>query len=233
VMNRCEDVTDEVEEGREEGGEEEVCAVCMDGFGADKPAWKLPDCQHYFHGRCIRPWLMKAGSCPTCSCRYVEHKGDQPDGQMLCFRHPPGALPLAGYEQEGTLMIQVRVGGREGGEGERGTAYCDCPCELREMSCLGNLLNRPLSLPPSFSTPFPQASSCQACHPAPGTVFPGTSRVGYLPATGEGWSLLLLLRRCFFRRLMFTIGTSVTTGRHGQIVWNGVHMKTSPSGGAV
>jgi len=108
VMKRCKDVTDEVENGGEEGGEEDVCAVCMDGFGGSMPAWKLPSCKHFFHDRCIRPWLLKAGSCPTCVFRYVEHKGDQPDGQMLCFRYPPGSLPLSGHEQQGTLMIQVR-----------------------------------------------------------------------------------------------------------------------------
>ena len=120
VMNRCEDVTDEVVEGEEGGGEgeEEVCAVCIDGFGADKPAWRLPGCQHYFHDGCIRPWLLKAGSCPTCAHRYVERQGDQPDGQMLCFVYPPGSMPLSGYEQQGTLLIQVREGGREGGREE-------------------------------------------------------------------------------------------------------------------
>jgi hypothetical protein len=30
---------------------------------------------------------------------------------------------------------------------------------------------------------------------------------------------------------MFTIGRSVTTGRDHQIVWNGIHIKTSTDGG--
>ncbi len=41
-----------------------------------------------------------------------------------------------------------------------------------------------------------------------------------------------MLRECFNRKLTFTIGRSVTTGLDNQIVWNGIHHKTSTSGGA-
>jgi deltex-like protein len=44
--------------------------------------------------------------------------------------------------------------------------------------------------------------------------------------------VLELLREAFNRKLTFTVGRSVTTGLDNQIVWNGIHHKTSTSGGA-
>lgn len=66
-----------------------------------------------------------------------------------------------------------------------------------------------------------------------GTVsFPGTGRTAYLPDNKEGNEVLLLLVEAFNRKLVFTVGRSVTTGRDNQIVWNGIHHKTNLSGGA-
>lgn len=44
--------------------------------------------------------------------------------------------------------------------------------------------------------------------------------------------MLALLKEAFKRKLIFTIGRSVTTGRDNQIVWNGIHHKTNTSGGS-
>ena len=44
--------------------------------------------------------------------------------------------------------------------------------------------------------------------------------------------MLSLLKISFNRRLTFTVGTSVTTGRSNVVVWNGVHHKTALGGGA-
>ena len=61
--------------------------------------------------------------------------------------------------------------------------------------------------------------------------FPGTTRHAFLPCNDEGKEILRLLIIAFERKLTFTIGTSVTTGRTNQIVWNGIHHKTSVEGG--
>ena len=42
--------------------------------------------------------------------------------------------------------------------------------------------------------------------------FSPTYRDAYIPNTEEGQEVLKLLKTCFKRRLIFTIGTSVTTG---------------------
>lgn len=44
--------------------------------------------------------------------------------------------------------------------------------------------------------------------------------------------MLSLLKEAFDRKLIFTIGRSVTTGRDNQVVWNGIHHKTNLSGGS-
>ena len=44
--------------------------------------------------------------------------------------------------------------------------------------------------------------------------------------------MMQLLVRAFKNRQSFTIGTSITTGRSNTVVWNGIHHKTSTSGGA-
>ena len=57
--------------------------------------------------------------------------------------------------------------------------------------------------------------------------FPGTHRTAYLPDNKEGNEVLQLLQKAFERKLIFTIGRSVTTGRDNQVVWNGIHHKTN------
>ena len=68
-------------------------------------------------------------------------------------------------------------------------------------------------------------------HPNPGQRYEGTQRTAYLPDNREGNEVLQLLRRAFDARLVFTVGTSVTTGRQNQITWNDIHHKTNVSGG--
>lgn len=73
--------------------------------------------------------------------------------------------------------------------------------------------------------------SLQIEHPNPGVRYPGTDRVAYLPDSPEGNRVLGLLRRAFEQRLIFTIGTSMTTGMQNVITWNDIHHKTSIWGG--
>ena len=64
-----------------------------------------------------------------------------------------------------------------------------------------------------------------------GKKYTGTSRHGYIPNTQKGRILLALLYIAFERKLSFTVGTSVTTGQQDCVVWNGIHHKTSTTGG--
>jgi deltex len=53
-----------------------------------------------------------------------------------------------------------------------------------------------------------------------------------LPDNKEGNEVLKLLQLCFKRKLSFRVGTSVTTGATNAVVWNGIHHKTSLTGGS-
>ncbi|XP_078364668.1 tripartite motif-containing protein 3-like [Oculina patagonica] len=77
---------------------------------------------------------------------------------------------------------------------------------------------------------FPSGTQGQE-HPNPGQRYDGTQRFAYLPDNREGNEVLQLLRKAFDARLVFTVGTSVTTGRANQVTWNGIHHKTSVTGG--
>ena len=68
-------------------------------------------------------------------------------------------------------------------------------------------------------------------HPNPGQRYHGTSRTAYLLDNREGREVLQILRRAFDARLVFTVGTSNTTGLSNQVIWNDIHHKTSISGG--
>ena len=59
-----------------------------------------------------------------------------------------------------------------------------------------------------------------------------TNRTAYLPDNKEGQEILKLFKIAWERRLLFTVGRSVTTGEDNQVVWGGVHQKTCTSGGA-
>ncbi|ESN99120.1 hypothetical protein HELRODRAFT_67514, partial [Helobdella robusta] len=68
----------------------------------------------------------------------------------------------------------------------------------------------------------------ESFHPNPGKQYTATGfpRYGYLPHNLDGLKILQLLKKAWFRRLTFTIGTSVTTGRANVVVWNEIHHKT-------
>ncbi|XP_008546966.1 protein deltex [Microplitis demolitor] len=65
-------------------------------------------------------------------------------------------------------------------------------------------------------------------HPNPGQAFyaVGFPRVCYLPDNDLGRRVLRLLQIAFERRLIFTVGRSVTTGREDVVTWNEIHHKT-------
>ncbi|XP_078684007.1 uncharacterized protein LOC144917639 [Branchiostoma floridae x Branchiostoma belcheri] len=68
-------------------------------------------------------------------------------------------------------------------------------------------------------------------HPNPGQPYHGTSRKAYLPDNYEGQEVLTLLKEAWRNKLVFTIGTSVTTGTDDAVTWNDIHHKTNRSGG--
>eukprot|EP00899_Mesostigma_viride_P016790 jgi/Mesvir1/25111/Mv21575-RA.1 len=60
----------------------------------------------------------------------------------------------------------------------------------------------------------------------PEKPFQGTDREAYLPDSTEGRDVLKWLQQAFKQRLIFSIGTSLTTGENNVVVWAGIHHKT-------
>ncbi|XP_015735993.1 probable E3 ubiquitin-protein ligase DTX2 isoform X2 [Coturnix japonica] len=65
-------------------------------------------------------------------------------------------------------------------------------------------------------------------HPNPGMPYTarGFPRYCYLPDNDKGRKVLELLKVAWNRRLIFTVGTSNTTGESNTVVWNEIHHKT-------
>ncbi|XP_059394129.1 E3 ubiquitin-protein ligase DTX3L-like isoform X2 [Carassius carassius] len=68
-------------------------------------------------------------------------------------------------------------------------------------------------------------------HPNPGQYFHGARRHAYLPDNREGQEVLSLLQRAFDQKLIFTVGTSTTSGLKNAVTWNDIHHKTNTHGG--
>lgn len=67
--------------------------------------------------------------------------------------------------------------------------------------------------------------------PNPGAAYPAESREAFVPHNLDGRKLVDLLIRAWQRGMTFSIGTSVTTGRNGVVVWTGIPHKTAVRGG--
>jgi len=65
-------------------------------------------------------------------------------------------------------------------------------------------------------------------HPHPGKPYHalGFPRMAFLPDNVQGRRILLLLKVAFQRRLVFTVGPSLTRGMEDCVTWAGIHHKT-------
>jgi deltex-like protein len=71
----------------------------------------------------------------------------------------------------------------------------------------------------------------QPYHENPGNPYGATNRVAYLPNNNEGRKLLSRLKHAWTHGLIFTIGTSLTTGQSDSVTWSSIPHKTSLDGG--
>jgi deltex-like protein len=60
----------------------------------------------------------------------------------------------------------------------------------------------------------------QSYHPQPGRRYPGTTRIACLPETEQGRKLLKRFQWAFQKGVALSIGTSLTTGQTGVVVWS-------------
>lgn len=68
-------------------------------------------------------------------------------------------------------------------------------------------------------------------HYQPGRPYSSDHRVAYLPDNKDGNDVLCMYQQAWDQRMLFTVGYSLTRQQHGVVIYNGIHMKTSASGG--
>ncbi|KAK8743605.1 hypothetical protein OTU49_001157 [Cherax quadricarinatus] len=120
--------------------------------------------------------------------------------------------------------------------------YLECPnCKTLHGEKHGNQPNGHMNVTTvSHSLPgYPNCGTIQITynissgiqgpdHPRPGRPYHaiGFPRMAYLPNNQKGKTVLKMLKEAWRRRLVFTIGTSVTTGIQDAVTWNEIHHKT-------
>jgi len=67
-------------------------------------------------------------------------------------------------------------------------------------------------------------------HPNPGTPYTGRNIKVYLPNNDEGKEISKLLKIAFDNKILFTVGTSRTSGLDNVITFNDIHLKTAKTG---
>jgi deltex-like protein len=68
-------------------------------------------------------------------------------------------------------------------------------------------------------------------HSSPSQPYTGTSRSVYLPNSIEGQNALKRIKYAWDIRILFNVGTSLTTGKTNCVIWNGIPFKTRLDGG--
>ena len=104
------------------------------------------------------------------------------------------------------------------------------PGKMTESHLSGSLLGFESVGTIAISYKFPSGTQGPE-HPNPGRPYTGTIRTAYLPDNREGNTVCRLLKRAFEQKLVFKIGRSKTTGKDDCVIWNGIHHKTSITGG--
>ena len=170
---------------------------------SEDSVFETKECKHHFHLECVKQMISSQPSdqyfeCPQCKTIQGIKIGNQPDtGEMIVTKED---FDLPGYGKNCNLNLAHTIH----------TSSCSQPqgtfvVEYRFKDGLQN-----------------------ESHPSPGSPYHADSfpRKAYFPATMEGRKIVAMLRLAFDRKLIFTVGTSATSGRDNVIVWNGIHHKT-------
>nr|XP_029483087.1 probable E3 ubiquitin-protein ligase DTX2 isoform X2 [Oncorhynchus nerka] len=201
--------------------QDEDCIICMDRLScpsdydvASEGAQSIQPgavgkfkCGHTLHMLCMLAMYnngTKDGSlqCPSCKTIYGEKTGTQPKGKMEIYSI---SQSLPGHPNCGTIQIIYSI--------THGIQVHTQDTHMRHTHSLTH------SLPHSLQGPE---------HPNPGQSYTsrGFPRFCFLPDNKKGRKVLELLKVAWTRRLIFTVGTSSTTGEPDTVVWNEIHHKT-------
>ena len=222
-----EELLDLAEKAQANKEEADACPVCLCELtpepaavanGASKPEdeiIRLKTCKHLFHRQCID--VSRATSHATCRTDCIS------DG-------------IQDEEAVPHVHDVVRYADRQPTDRIHHARVDDVRPRSRSSGCcwLSRHRVRRAQRHPSgtiFHSIVGHLLQVQSEHLRPGTPFSGTRRVAYLPNNPAGTEMLKLLKVAFERRLIFTVGDSVTSGAKNVAVWNNIHHKTHIQGG--
>ncbi|EPY83937.1 protein deltex-2 isoform 1 [Camelus ferus] len=174
---------------------------------------RLAKCSHAFHLLCLLAMYCtgnKDGSlqCPSCKTIYGEKTGTQPRGKMEVFTFQ---VSLPGHEDCGTILIVYNIPhGIQGPEHPNPGKPFTARGFPRQCYLPDNAQGRKVKARPPALCVWARLPVC-------GTWVGEVSRVP---------GVLELLKVAWKRRLIFTVGTSSTTGETDTVVWNEIHHKT-------
>lgn len=169
-------------------------------------------------------WICDLDYVSNLDCNICFNKFSQDDFECVrlkkCFHYYHYSCIISWFNQKQTCPICNEVYGKVIGNQPPGTmniSYSNN--KLPNYDCNTIVIN--------YNIPSGIQSNN---HPNPGSQYKGASRTAYLPNNNEGIEILELLKKAFDQKLIFTVGTSLTTGEDNVVRWNGIHHKTSFSG---
>uniref|UniRef100_A0A3B3SZT6 E3 ubiquitin-protein ligase n=1 Tax=Paramormyrops kingsleyae TaxID=1676925 RepID=A0A3B3SZT6_9TELE len=177
---------------------EEDCTICMEPLGGPS-GYKGPGVGGVSRGESVGR-LAQCGHQYHLQCLVAMYNNGNRDGSLQC----PTCKTIYG----------VKTGSQPPGKME----YHVIPHSLPgHPDC--RTIRIIYTIPPGIQGPE---------HPNPGKPFTarGFPRHCYLPDSEKGRKVLRLLLVAWDRRLLFSVGTSSTTGESDTVIWNEIHHKT-------
>ncbi|XP_048852392.1 E3 ubiquitin-protein ligase DTX4-like isoform X2 [Brienomyrus brachyistius] len=177
---------------------EEDCTICMEPLGGPS-GYKGPSVGGVSRGESVGR-LAQCGHQYHLQCLVAMYNNGNRDGSLQC----PTCKTIYG----------VKTGSQPPGKME----YHVIPHSLPgHPDC--RTIRIIYTIPPGIQGPE---------HPNPGKPFTarGFPRHCYLPDSEKGRKVLRLLLVAWDRRLLFSVGTSSTTGESDTVIWNEIHHKT-------
>ncbi|XP_029703759.1 probable E3 ubiquitin-protein ligase DTX2 [Takifugu rubripes] len=180
---------------------DEDCIICMDQLSSPS-SYESPSSED--GGQGILPSavgkFVKCGHTLHMLCMLAMYNNGTKDGSLQCPSCKTIYGEKTGTQPKGKMEI-YSIGQSLPGHPDCGTIHII------------------YSIPPGIQGPE---------HPNPGQPFTcrGFPRFCFLPDNHKGRKVLELLKVAWMRRLIFTVGTSSTTGEPDTVVWNNIHHKT-------
>ncbi|KAM4545326.1 putative E3 ubiquitin-protein ligase DTX2 isoform 2-T2 [Odontesthes bonariensis] len=180
---------------------DEDCIICMDQL-SNPSGYETPPSEE--GGQSVLPdavgKFIKCGHTLHMLCMLAMYNNGTKDGSLQCPSCKTIYGEKTGTQPKGKMEIYSVAQSLPG--------HPDC-----------GTIQIIYSIPPGIQSPE---------HPNPGQPYScrGFPRFCFLPDNDKGRKVLELLKVAWMRRLIFTVGTSSTTGEPDTVVWNGIHHKT-------